>query len=199
MGGEICAQTYQKYTGFPVTRCHNHDVDNLGCADDWGTPFNRSETLDQVYLNWIHLQVSHWQALGTLTRVFASPVNPKAKDISEVPKVSLLAVRYPTTRSVEPWKTTVTDLLSQAPSATYSAEDVIDVIVSSTAASMQKTNQHSVFTTFKSADDMGQPIKFTGTIHSEIALASLARYSHKASTEQIKDSADLMQLLQVTF
>jgi len=98
---------------------------------------------------------------------------------------------------MEPWRTTVTNLLSQATCNTYSAQDVIDVIVSYTSAPPPKSNQHPIFATFKSANDLSQPVKFTGTMHCEVTLASLAKYSHGVSTEQMNDSPDLMQLLQV--
>jgi hypothetical protein len=98
---------------------------------------------------------------------------------------------------MEPWRTTVTNLLSQAPCKAYSAQDVIDVIVSCTAAPPHMSNQHPVFATFKSADNLGQPVKFTDTMHCEVVLASLAKYSHDVSMEQIHDSLDLIQLLQV--
>jgi hypothetical protein len=192
------AKIYQEYTGFIVSGHRNPNVDDPGCADYGGIPLDGPETLDQVFLNWIYLQVIHLLALGTLTRRFGSPVDSNAKAPSEVPKVSLLTVQYPSPRAVEPWRTTVTNLLSQTPCKTYSAQDVIDVIVSCTAAPPHESNQHPVFATFKSADDLGQLVKFTSTMHCEVALASLAKYSHEASMEQMNDSLDLMQLLQVT-
>ena len=193
---DIHVRLHQEYTGFPVSGCRSHNADDPGCADDGGVQWDGSERLDQVFLDWICLQVSHRLALGTLTRVFGSPVDPKATDIPEIPKVLLLAVRYPGPRSVEPWKTTVTDLLSQTSNKAYTAKFVIDTIVTSTAAS---TNQHSVFAIFKATHDVEKPIELTSTMHCEITLASLAKYSYYVSKEQLIDSGDLIQLLQVTF
>jgi hypothetical protein len=197
INAEWWAKIYQEYTGFTVSGFRNPNVDDPGCADYGGIPLDGSETLDQVFLNWICLQVTHLLALGTLTRMFSSPADSNAKAPSEVPKISLLAVRYPSPRAVEPWRTTLTNLLSQATCNTYSAQDVIDVIVSCAAAPPHQSN-HPIFATFKSAEDLGQPIKFTSTMHCEVVLASLAKYSHDVSVEQINDSLELMQLLQVT-
>ena len=197
INAEWSAKMYQECTGFTVSGFRNPNVDDPGCADYGGIPLDGSETLDQVFLNWIRLQVTHFLALGTLTRMFGSPVDSNAKAPSKVPKVSLLAVWYPSPRAVEPWRTTVTNLLCQASCNTYSAQDVIEVITSCIAAPPHNSN-HPVFATFKSADDLGQPIEFTSTMHCEVVLASLAKYSHDTSMEQINDSFELMQLLQVT-
>jgi hypothetical protein len=55
---------YQEYTGFPVSGRGNSNVDNPGCAHYGGIPLYGSETVDQVFLNWIRLQVIHFLALG---------------------------------------------------------------------------------------------------------------------------------------
>jgi len=131
-------------------------------------------------------------ALGALTRTFGSSADSNVKAPSKVPKVSLLTMWHSSQRTMEPWRTTVTNLLSQALCNTYRAQDVINVIVNYTAAPLSKSSQHPIFTTFKSANDLSQPVKFTGTMHCEVMLASLAKYSHGVSTEQMNDSLDLV-------
>lgn len=120
-----------------------------------------SETIKEVFLKRIRLQVNHWLALGTLSRTFGSPLGLGVA--SKVPSVSLIAVQYPSRpRSMEPWQTTVTNLLKNNPNTRYGAQDVIGFITSYLRPPY-KPNQHPVFTRWRPAFHK-QDIKFGATV-----------------------------------
>jgi hypothetical protein len=100
---------YQKYTGFP-DECKDPNVDDPGDTDD-EVDLDGSETIDLVFLKWIRLQVNHWLALGIISRSFGAPSDPRVEGPSKVPSVSLLAVRYRKSCPVEPWRTTLKNLI----------------------------------------------------------------------------------------
>jgi hypothetical protein len=98
---------------------------------------------------------------------------------------------------MEPWQTTVENLLGKNTNSSYCADDVIKFITSHLRPPYN-SNQHPVFTRWRPVFHK-QDIKFTATIHCEAALASLAKYAHLVPTEQINGNVDLIGLLQVMF
>jgi hypothetical protein len=98
---------------------------------------------------------------------------------------------------MEPWQTTVTNMLKNNPNTRYGAQDVIDFITSYLRPPY-KPNQHPVFTRWRPAFHK-QDIKFGATVHCEAALASLAKYAHHVPVGQIRGDLGLMELLQVMF
>jgi hypothetical protein len=152
-----------------------------------------TEALKDVYLVWVHLQVLHWLGVGTISRVFSSPEVPAV-----VPSISLIAVRYPDRpREVEPWEETVKDLFRHTPAQRYSAEEVINIIIS-IAGQSETPDEHYVFKKWRGIVN-GTNTAAKPDIHCEVALASLAKYSHFLPMEQLGHNLHLMELLHVTF
>jgi hypothetical protein len=188
-------EKYNEYTRFTLQGCltPNSDHDN-GAVDD--AP-NGSETLDLIFLKWIRLQVIYWLSLGTISRVLGCPPDPNAAAQPELPPVSLLAVAYPEQpQPLEPWMTTVNNLLSRTPShsPSYTAKGVTDYIIDQTKFPY-KYNQPA-FTKWKDAQHK-HDIKFVATCHCETILGSLSKWAHSMSAEQIKDHPRIAELLQV--
>jgi hypothetical protein len=185
-------RSYKQYTGFPHEGCRDPTPDDPGLSNDLNLGLNGSEELDEVFLEWIRLQVIHWLSLGAISRSFGSP-SYSGVELG----VTLLAVKYPDRpRPVEPWKTTVHNLVSRF-SRSYSAEDVIQCIISS-VPSPCKPNQHPVFKKWAGTVAGGaKSVKFDSTVHCEAALASLAKYADYIPIKQMH--IDLTALLQVCF
>ena len=180
---------YQDYTGFPVRGCKD-PVDDPGLENDAGMALDGSEALDIVFLKWIRLQVSHWLALGTLSRTVGFPSNQGELVLS------LLAVDYPALpREVEPWRDTVKNLISRNlnPARSYNASDVINFIDAYIKRPI-KDDQHPIFKKWHDG------YTFTATIHCEAALASLAKYAEDVPAEHhMQDHAGVLECLQVGF
>ena len=188
---------YRDYTGFPSVGCRNPNADNPAHGEDDDMSPDGSESLSQVFLKWIRLQVSHWLALGIVSRAFGSPPNSQAEAFPEILPVSLLAVRYPKLPlPLEAWEITVDTVVGNIPGQLYNAEDVKNLILSH-IKSLPK-DKHQLFTKWKPAIH-GHKIRFECTIHCEVALASLAKYALQLPFEQIKDYAHLIPFLQVIF
>jgi hypothetical protein len=180
---------YRGYTGFPHDGRLNPPGDDAESAVE-----TSSGALVDVYLMWIHLQVSHWLGVGTISRTFSSP----EAAASAVPSISLIAVRHPNgPREVEPWQDTVKDLFRQTPPQLYSAEEVVDVVIS-IADQPETPGQHHVFKHWKDIVN-GKNTTAKPAIHCEAALASLAKCSHHLPIERLGHNLGLMELLQVTF
>ena len=117
---------YKNYTGFPSIGCRNPNADNAAHGDDDDIFLGGTESLSQVFLKWIRLLVSHWLALGILSRTFGSP-----STFSEILPVSLLAVRYlKLPLPLEAWEITVDTVVGNTPGQLYKAEDVKNLILS---------------------------------------------------------------------
>ncbi|KIM73336.1 hypothetical protein PILCRDRAFT_93097 [Piloderma croceum F 1598] len=133
---------YQLYTGFshicvsPTDDCvmEGMDDDDDGCVGgDEDEEFQHikdeaEESIELLYHKWLHLQASHWAVLDTVS-VSARLSAPCGL------KVSLIAVDHPNNKlRVEPWKTTVRDMLasgsplSSTDTDILNAEAVIDTI-----------------------------------------------------------------------
>jgi len=189
-------ESYQNYTGFPHHGCRDPNDDDPGRANDPEMSVDGSEDLDMVFLKWIRLQVIHRLSLDTISRTIGSPSNPTVHAPAEPPSITLLAVPYPIVPlPMEPWETTLQNLLNKYPGRAYSHEDVRDHI-KKCVSPPYKSNQHAVFKKWRGAAH-GHAINFTATGHCEVLLASLAKYSHDVSFEQIQGNPGLINVLQV--
>ncbi|KIM74963.1 hypothetical protein PILCRDRAFT_14027 [Piloderma croceum F 1598] len=170
---EVDLKHYQDYTGFPLLVCRNPNTDNPAHDDGGDISLDGSESLDQVFLKWIRLL---------------------QKSLSEIPPVSLLAVRFPKSPlPLEPWETTVDYVVGNTPGQLYNAKDVKNIILSYIQSAQQ--TQNPLITKWKPAIH-GHKIHFDCTIHCESALGSLATYALQLPFEQIKDYSELKELLQ---
>ena len=89
----------------------------------------------------------------------------------------------------------VKDLFRQTPPQLYSAEEVVNVI-NSIAGQLETPDEHHVFKKWRGIVD-GKNTRVKSDIHCEVALASLAQYSHFLPMEQLGDNLHLIELLQV--
>ena len=171
-------QKYQTYTGFTEFKPNGDDIDE---PREIITPPG-NQTIDEVYVKWVCLQVIHLLSLRMLSRAFGSASSPAA------PTVRLLAVRYPKWREMEPWETTVKNLVPSQ------AENVIKSIVEHVNDD-KESERHFVFGKWRVAFKKGQPLKFNGTRHCEVILASLAKFAHLLPDGEPRE--EVMQFLQV--
>jgi hypothetical protein len=122
---------------------------------------------DEMYLQWICLQVSHLLALGTVSRAFSAPS-------SRVPAVSLLAVKYPQIpHAMRLWTAIIDRVFERAfnRTNTFDAESVKAVILEYTKFP-KKLPQHSAFVHFLPIHSK-QPIMYgNSTMHCKAVLAS---------------------------
>jgi len=135
-----------------------------------------AEAIQVVFLEWFRVQARHWIALATLAKAFG------AHDAREtVPDVYLIAVKHPksedNSKEMEPWETTLVDLLKER-------EDSCPVLDVQDVLGVMCTTIHKEHI-------------YLGTVHYEIALASLAVIFHELSATDIKSHPLLADILQV--
>ena len=194
---------YRSYTGFPRITCPDivpgersgqNNIDRVEEDHEFQRIEDGKDEPAEVYLNWIRLLVAYWEALETVSSGIR---NSTARTL----KVSLIVLNSPDVRMdlhVEPWRTTVEDLLASVPPrpSTYTdipkAEAVIDTIAQYIDRKKEVMRRDSIFYAFR---DDPKPVKFFGDVHSEAALASLQRYICGLSEPQTEGVKALIQVI----
>jgi hypothetical protein len=134
------------------------------------------EGMHVTFLEWFQVQANHWLALATLSKSFGS------HDLHQtVPDVHLIAVKHLDSEGnsdeVESWETTLIDLLNEEDGSRHelNVEDVLGAI---------RTAAHKEH-------------KYIGTIHCEVAMATLAVLFHELPATDVKRHHVLADVLQV--
>lgn len=128
------------------------------------------ETIDEVFLKWVRLQVSYWLDLSLLSRTFGSPDPARS-----VPDVFLIAIKHPahnTKFPQDPLDDTLKDVIG----------DNHHIDIEEVRAMIEAKRQEHIY---------------PGTIHCEIALAMLILFARSLSAEDTKRFGFLAELLQV--
>lgn len=187
---------YRLYTGFPRVPSTNgtsseYDgeygrVGDIEVDQEFECIKERSEGSAEAYLNWIRLQVADWVALETVSFRVRDEHAPSRLE------VSLVAVESPNIHKelhVEPWRTTVGDLLTSGSQLLTStdlpkAEAVINTITH--CIHREKVAAPWVGHILQAFQDDPKPIRFCGTLHSEAVLASLNTHTENLLESRIK-------------
>jgi len=175
--------SYRGFTNFKPTNGPAHadvdtpaDTDDLDFVEDAKVHLVTGEAMHVVFLEWFRVQASHWPALATLSKAFGSHNLCRT-----VPDVYLIAVKHPESEGnsidEEGWVTTLKTLLKEYEGSHHelNMEDVLDVMCTAVH------KEHI----------------YTGVVHCEIALATLAVLFQKVSEADIKRHPLLAGVLQV--
>jgi hypothetical protein len=184
---------YRLYTGFPSftngAPGERGDEDSIEADHEFECIMEGSEGLVEVYLNWIHLQVADWAALETVSSGIRDTNAPSRLE------VALIAVEPPTTHKdlrVEPWRTTVDDLLASArsqPSPSTSTDlPKVEAVIDTIVRCIREENAEVPWANhiFWAFQDDPNPVKFCGTVHSKAVLASLEKHMDNSSEPQVE-------------
>jgi hypothetical protein len=168
------------------------DVDAVdGCAggeedDEFQHIKDEADKSELLYQKWLRLQVTHWAVLDTVS------VNARLAAAPRSLKVSLIAVEHPDDKlRVEPWKTTVRDVLaSRSPQSStdtdfLNAEAVIDTINRHVKLRTEK-NAQWLNPIFRAFENDPVCVTFRLPVHCEAVLASLVTYAPESQTESVK-------------
>ena len=146
-----------------------------------------------AFLGWICLQVSHFAALNILSSI------PRQTELSQDIKISLIAVNHSRPYSSKPecWEDTVLNLascLSSAETVQSATDNTHDApaAIALLRKLIEVSEKPFIFTAFRDEDH-----PFTGTLHSEAALASLAAYPEHAIDPRCRNRAALTRLISV--
>jgi len=171
------SHAYQCYTQFPMVDdssslvgVPNSAVEDIDVEGD--------ESLNKVFLQWVHLQASYWLDLAALSRTFSSP-----DPAQQVPEIFLLAVKHPESGInpllVESLETTLNDIVGH--------------------------NSHHSFNINKARaiiQEKGGTVdlqKYIGSIHCEIIMAALVILADDLPAADSIKYAILSKLMQVMF
>jgi hypothetical protein len=181
MNGNINFTRYQLYTSFssiswpslwPSVGHGSHGCETGDEDDELQGIRDESTGLNEVFHNWIRLQVTHWAVLEAASSSARAAAAPHRLD------VSLVVVNHPNVNKellVEPWRTTVTRLLASGslPSTDLKAEAVIETITHHIQRKGTLPWANGIFCAFWNDP---APADFCGNVHGEVALASLRKY-----------------------
>ena len=152
------------------------DINDQDFVEDVKVFLVTGEAMYIVFLEWLRVQANHWLALATLSKSFGS------HDLHQtVLDVYLIAVKHPNSEGnsneVELWETTLIDLLEEEDGSHHklNVEDVLGAIC--TTVHMEHL--------------------YIGTIHCEMAMATLAVFFQELAGTDVKRHHVLVDVLQV--